>query len=331
MKSAFVLATLLSISNAFGQDSQPSDSSKPYISEIEKLSYSPKEGIPYFSTALTYSTSKGSIKSQIGTVANFTTKATGFNYSVGYGLSNYLALGVSGLLPMNKQTEYDYGAGSTLNGTSSTYKTSGWQEPALGGVWRVRDNEESKMRIHLSGFVRPKLQSAKSATAASEGNNGIGGTQFNLGIGFFKQVKSMEFQLRVDRNFHSVAKYEDSSDSTKTSQADEHQSSNIRLGIQNMTSDILAIGGSLIFELEDKYSNSSYVSTTGITTTLDYDSASATSIELFAKYKFEESSLLQLRIQSLLVASISANQGTTKLDQKTDSWSSIDLSWNQEF
>lgn len=329
MRLTFFLLGTLAFIISYAQETPSIEPHKSHITEIEKFSYLPKEGVPYLSTGFNYSTSKGSIKTTLGTVASLTKKTTSFNYTLGYGLSNYLAIGLSGVYPLNSQTEYAYGAGSTVNGTNATFKTSGWQEPFLALVWRIRDNEATKMRVHLSAGVSPKMQKLKSASATAEGNNGNGGTQFYGNLSLFKEVKAIEFQFQIERKFYSVVKSEDAADSTKTSETDQHQSTTFQIGVQGLEAEKISFGGNLIFTMTDKYSVANFAN--GALSNLDYDSSNNSALELFGKFKLEEVSMLQLRAQSILNASFSAKSGTTKLDQNVDSGSYIELSWIQEF
>ncbi len=330
MKFPIALVALLNFPFAFAQENSAPSAAQASPSEIEKFSYIAPIGVTYSNLGFAYTTSKGNLKGPAGTVSDYATKSTNFNYAFGYGISEYLTLGLKGTVLLTGQTDYDYGIGSTLNGTSESYKRSGWQEPEIGAIWRIRNNEQSKMRINLTGSVKPKLQTAKYATTTSDGNNGIGGTQMMLGLGFFKEVKDVEFQFQVSRKLQTVAKAENASDSNRTTEADEHQSTELTLGLQGIASDQLSIGGNLVYDLEDKYSTSSFTGSTK-TGTVDYDSASAATLELIGKMKIESDSMIQLTLRSLLTASVSAKVGTAKLDQRVDSGTQVDLAWIQEF
>jgi hypothetical protein len=269
----FLTAALFSITfSAYAQETTPAADSQ--ATELEKFSYIPAEGNAILNLGFEHETQKGNVKGPAGTVSDFKLTQTDFNYGFGFGVSNYLLVGLQGRVLMTSQTDYDYGPGSTLNGTSATYKKSGWEEPEIGAIWRVRDNTATKMRMNITGAVTPKIQTAKSSTKNSNGNGGVGGTRFHLGLGFFKEVKDTELQFKVQRTLQTVEKFENADDSTQTRESDDHQVTTITLGMQGFASDELTIGGNLVFQMGEKYSDSYYTNSTK-TLTVDYDSSNS--------------------------------------------------------
>jgi hypothetical protein len=48
------------------------------------------------------------------------------------------------------------------------------------------------------------FQKAKYPTSTTSGNEGSGGANFNLGIAVYKEIKDLEIQLIVNRNFQTL-------------------------------------------------------------------------------------------------------------------------------
>lgn len=300
------------------------------ISEIEKFSYIPPLGVTYVSVGLAYSSSKGEVKGQAGNYSDFKTTLTRFNYLFERGVSDDFALSLQGRILMASKTDYDYGPASASNGTSASYKRTGWEEPEIGAVWRFRDDTSSKIRMHLTAGVRPQLQKAKYATPTADGNGGIGGTQFSAGLGLFKEVKNVELQLSVQRNFLTVAKAESASDSNEVVDEDARQTTDINLGLLAFLSDEFSIGSILFFDITEKYTSTTTTSGTK-TSEIEYDAGNFATIELIGKYKLENSSLLRLAVSSPLSWSQKYKRGNTTLERKTDSGTAFTLSWIREF
>lgn len=298
--------------------------------DLEKLSYLPAPGIAYVEAGFIHTVSKGSVNAPAGNYYDFKGTATDFKYLLSYGLSDYLALGIQGEIGISEKNDYTFGSGSTIEGTTESLKSSGWKEPEIAFRWRVRDNTESKVRIHILGGVTPKLQDAKYATSTNNGNKGIGGPLFNLGIQFFKEVRNLEFSFGFKKTLKAVTTRENASDSTKKSEADEHQSTDFNIGIQNNASDDFAVGGNLEFHMEDSYTVDFYTNGNPTSKT-SYDDSTASAIEVFGKFRIEDQSILKLSIGQILNMSQSLKVGTTKLDSKLDSATAVQLTWIQEF
>jgi len=324
MRSIALFFAILSI---FSVSSAQENSSS---SNFGKESYLPAEGDLAAAGGFTIINNKTSIKGPAGTVSDAKNSKSGFTYRVGYGLSNYLTLGLQGRYIFSDNSDYTYGPGSTQNGTSSTNKSSGIEEPELAAILRIRNDESSKLRIDISAGVSPKLQKAKFATSSANGNEGIGGTKFRLGVNIYKEIKSLEFAFNLNRNFYSLQQFEDPSDPTKTTEHGEHQSTEIIAAIFKEVSEDFSLGGSLEFNIADSY-QIDYLTNTSITTSLQYDSATSTGLSILGKYKLEENSLLQFGVGSILNYSQTASVGTTKLNISDVSATVFQLSWLQKF
>lgn len=296
--------------------------------DLGKLSYLPAYGTLYFSTGLSSSTTNLKINGPAGVVADSKAVSTSLDYILGYGVSDYLALGVRGAISLSDSTEYSYGPGSTLNGTSSKIKRTGWYEPEFGAYWRVNNNSESKLRIAVGAFVRPKLQKSKSATSTSDGNQGSGNNKYSLSASIYKEVKNLEFGFEVERNFLTLSESESASNLTETSESEAHELTMFKISLQGNISETAIFGGGLIFNSSEPYKSKNFTNTV-VTSTTNYDSSQSSALQVVGILKIENTSMLKFTVQSIMDLSGGASVGATKLTSSATG-SSLSLAWIQE-
>lgn len=299
------------------------------VDDFGKQSYLPAIGILYFSSGISTALAKSTINNgSAGVLANTKSVWTSFDYLLGYGISDNLALGVKGSISLSDSTENTYGPGSTINGVSTTSKRTGWYEPEFAALWRIRNNVESKMRIHIGATAKPKLQKAKFATTSSDGNFGSGGNTYSVSAEIFKEVKNLEFGFSISRYFIQLSESQSASDSTKTSEDSEHESTNFRLSLYGATSEDIKVGGSLLLSSTDSYITDSLTNAVS-TSKIKYDSSQSSALELVGILKIEKNSMLKFSIQTILDSTSGAVSGTNKLTASS-SGNSLGLAWIQE-
>jgi hypothetical protein len=299
-------------------------------SELEKLSHMPSAGAIYFSAGLGNLLISTSITGPAGKVADNSQTATSFQYTLGYGLSENIALGIRGSYLLSNSSEYKYGMGSTLNGTSATYKKTGLKEPSFAIMWRTLNNTKTKTRVQLFAGLQPQLLTAKEAGTSSDGNNAIGGHEIQLGFNIYKEINDVELAFNLRREILMSKKAEEADNSNKTIESTDHQKTALQVGLQGFVSASVTLGGNLILESTEGY-NSKYYTNSVLTTNLEYDSASITSLEAISKIKMTDASLLQITLAKVLSASYAAKIGSSKLNTNVDNATSILAEWVQEF
>lgn len=296
---------------------------------IEKVSYLPGQGKVSLNTAVGVRNTNLVTSTSAGIVAKSKTNATVFNYTMGYGVANSLVLGILGQIS-SSTSDATYGPGSTSNGTSETSKSSGWAEPEIGLVWRARENSNTNGIIDLVASARPRLQTAKSSSNGSDGNEGIGGTQFSVSARFYKEVRNLQFSLIAKQNLQTVATFEDADNARNTREISQHQSTELTFGLEGRASEEFLFGANLSYARRDSFDSISFTAA-GKGGTVNYGALTLTSAEVYAKFKIDESSVLRLSIDTLLNASQTANSGTTKIDVKYDTGTAFTVGWLQEF
>src|SRR5690349_14573951 len=71
-------------------------------SELWKQSYLPFEGISYSEIGFSFLSSKGNIKAASANLADVKTTSNNFDYLIGFGVSDHLAIGAQGTYPISK-------------------------------------------------------------------------------------------------------------------------------------------------------------------------------------------------------------------------------------
>lgn len=324
----FISTPLIISTLIFGSSSYAQKKSDP--SELSKESYLPLNQELALLGRVSFGSTKTSLNGPAGNVLDSKTSNTSLQYRLGYGFSDTFSLGIQGKYLFSEKRDISYGAGSTLNGTSETLKKSGVEEPVLAAAIRVYDNEASKARVHISGEVSPKLQTAKYATTTSDGNAGTGGNQYRFSVNVYKEVNTTEISFGLSRALIDLRKLEDPSDSQKLTEYAEHQNTEITIGAMKALTDSFSFGGNFGLHFGEGYKVTGYTGNQ-ITSSIDYDSISASVINLTAKYKLAESSILIFDVTTLLNFSQSASSGMTKLNVGTASSTETRIGWLQSF
>jgi hypothetical protein len=299
-------------------------------SDISKESYLPSAREISVLAGFTIGSSKTSLKGPAGTVLDSKEDTSKLSYRLGYGLTDSLTLGLQGKYLIGEKTENSYGPGSTLNGATNSLKSSGAEEPELNATLNVYNNASSNVRVNITAGISPKLQTSKYATTTSDGNAGTGANQYRLMIGFYKEVESVEMTFALERSFVDLKKTEDPSDSQKLTEYAESQKTEITVGALKQMTDSLSLGAAFGLILSEGYKVTGYTGNQ-ITSSVNYDASSGTAVDLVAKYKATESTLITFDVASLLNYSQTAKSGTTQLNIGDASSNSYRLAWMQIF
>jgi len=279
---------------------------------ILKESFLPAEGTFYFESTYNLSKLDSKLKGPAGTVADTKSTISTLQLGLGYGISDLFVIGAKAAYVGSQNIESTFGVGSTKNGTTENYKSSGLIDPEFIAMYRVGDYQKKRAKIHLLVGLSPKIQNAKSSTATSNGNVANGNNRLRVGVTFYKEVKNTEFYITAQRAYNSLSSSENAADSTKTTEDDEHQSTGFKFGFLNSFSDDLSLGSELIFSVAEGYDSKSHTNTQ-LTSKVSYDSQNYTGVAFQGKYKLTDESFVSARLEKLINAELSFSSGGTKL------------------
>lgn len=303
---------------------------KTMLPEISKESYLPSAHEISLLGRVNFVAGKSSITGPSGNVLERKNSDTDLTLKISYGFSDNLSFGLQDKYLISRKQDVSYGPGSSSNGTSESTKSSGIEEPEFFGTFRFYENDTSNVRIHLTGSLSPKIQTATYATTAADGNAGTGGNRYRLGATVYKVIESVEISFGLIRSLIELNKSEDSSNSQKITEHSEYQTTEVDIGVLKAVNDSLVLGVALGIMMNEGYKATGYTGNQ-ITSSANYDSASATALALVAKYKLTESSLIAADFITLLNYSQSVSAGSVKLNVGDASSNSIRTSWQQTF
>ena len=321
----FVFLILASFSTSFAAKDKSA-----FSSELVKESYLPAAGETALLGRFSIGNSKTSLKGPAGTVLDSKGETTDFSYRVGYGFTDWFTLGIQGKYSISDKRDNSYGAGSSINGTSQSLKSSGIEEPEIAAAFRVYENEASHVRVNIYGGVSPKLQTAKYATPTSDGNAGTGANQYRFAVNIYKEVDTFEMSLGLSRTLIDLQKSEDPSNSQLITENSEHQTTEITIGALKQLTETLSIGAGFGLFFSEGYKATGYTNNQ-VTSNINYDSSSVSAIILTGKYQMTRSSVLILDFTTLLNMSQTATSGTVQLNIGDASSNTFRLGWLQSF
>jgi hypothetical protein len=130
------------------------------------------------STSFTVSEGRGNTYDSTGTLlSRFYDQSNRLSQTAGYGITDDLSvnLGIS-YLPFDKINRYPVGGATVVR------KNSGFTDPSIGMTWRAIEQGDGPVNFDVFGSYSPDWIDATAATGLSEGTEGRGGQEGEVGL-----------------------------------------------------------------------------------------------------------------------------------------------------
>jgi hypothetical protein len=321
MKAALIVSSILLFTlHAFAETSE----------SIGNESFLPTIGEFFVEGDFIVTTAKAKIQVSGQTFSDNKLDASRLGYALGYGLFDRLSIGVSGNYILNSQTVYDYGPATALSGTSQTYKKVGPADADLRFIARLFEAGSNDIKIDLFGNYSPKMINAISATDTDKGNGGRGGSKYDVGLNFYRDIQIFELKLAAKWTSYANANSTDATTSNKTYDDSAHNEITYHAGGLFKISEMFRLGGYFEYSSLEGYTNTvNNNGTAGTKTTYDvlYQSTFAVS----GRIVFTPKSALIFEYSTLLPVTQTVYVDSTKLNFNYDSGSQASVGWMGAF
>lgn len=183
---------------------------------ISDLMYFPRAGTVFVGTSISYISTSGESNYDYGFAKlnyyELEGTSTDVDIGVAYGITDFLAVSISGSYTIDSTGEYTYGPASVNEGETEKYKSDGFSDPVISIDYRALEQKDSPIILDLFLSYSPKVIEREDASSTKKGNVGKGGHEFEGGLEIGRKFTRYSLSLSLSYEYGTKREYKDLSD-----------------------------------------------------------------------------------------------------------------------